>query len=243
MTRTYVRTRFGWRWIGGDRTAVSLRLAFVAVPGTEQSDLADRMVRMAAELLAQEGPAALTARRLAREVGTSTMAVYTHFGGMDQVRVAVRKSAFGGLMQTLKRVGPSEDPVADVAEIGLWYCGYARANPHLYRATFLEAGIEHDDIAAGIDAFAPLVEAVQRCLDAGRFSPGPAVPIATQLWTAVHGAATLHLAGMPFETLVQTLAALGRTIFVGLGDEPERAERSVAAGSERWSGRLADDPL
>jgi AcrR family transcriptional regulator len=213
------------------------------VPGTEQSDLVERMVRAAAALLAQEGPTALTARRLAREAGTSTMAVYTHFGGMDQLRVAVRKAAFGGLMRTLQQVGPSEDPVADVVEIGLSYCGYARGNPHLYRATFLQAGIEHDDIAAGLDAFAPLVAAVERCLDAGRFSPGPAVPIAMQLWTTVHGAATLHLAGMPFETLVQTLSAMGRTIFVGLGDEPERAERSVAAGLERWSGRSADDRL
>jgi AcrR family transcriptional regulator len=203
------------------------------VPGTEQTDLVSKMVQIAAELLAREGPAALTARRLAREAGTSTMAVYTHFGGMDQVRVAVRKAAFDGLMETIERVEASEDPVADVALIGLVYGGYARDNPHLYRATFLEAPLELADMTAGVDAFAPLVAAVQRCLDAGRFSPGPAVPIALQLWTAVHGASTLHLAGMPFETLVDTLAAMARTMFAGLGDEPERASRSVAAGLAR----------
>ena len=40
----------------------------------------------AARLIATDGLASLTLRRLTREVGTSTMAIYTHFGSMDELR-------------------------------------------------------------------------------------------------------------------------------------------------------------
>ena len=44
--------------------------------------LRERIINTAAQLLATEG--AVSARRLARELGTSTIVVYTHFGGMDE---------------------------------------------------------------------------------------------------------------------------------------------------------------
>ncbi|MGH8570384.1 MAG: helix-turn-helix domain-containing protein, partial [Gammaproteobacteria bacterium] len=52
------------------------------------------LIEAAARVLARDGPDALTTRRLASEVGTSTMALYTHFGGMDDLRRAVRLEWF-----------------------------------------------------------------------------------------------------------------------------------------------------
>ncbi|MEU4325462.1 hypothetical protein [Nonomuraea dietziae] len=43
----------------------------------------------------------MTARRLAGEAGTSTMAVYTYFGGMEEVRGAVRQEGFARLAADL----------------------------------------------------------------------------------------------------------------------------------------------
>jgi hypothetical protein len=59
-----------------------------SAPGTGP-DVRRRLLEEAARLLGEEGPAALTTRRLAREAGTSTMAVCTHFGGMPAL---VRRS-------------------------------------------------------------------------------------------------------------------------------------------------------
>ena len=58
----------------------------------------------AARILAADGPSALSTRRLATEVGASTMAVYTHFGSMDQVRQAVRQDGFARLAAELDAV-------------------------------------------------------------------------------------------------------------------------------------------
>src|SRR4051812_34653733 len=44
------------------------------------------LIDAAARLIATEGLGGLTLRRVTEEVGTSTMAVYTHFGGMPELR-------------------------------------------------------------------------------------------------------------------------------------------------------------
>ena len=196
----------------------------------DRDDLAERIVSAAAALIAHEGPSALTARRLARSVDTSTMTIYTRFGSMEQVRVAVRRAGFDGLLARLAHVPNTEDPVADLTGIGYAYCAYAREHPQLYRATFFEATIDGEDASVAADAFAPLVAAVERCLQAGRFAPADPVRVAFQLWTAVHGLSALLIAG-PLEPAFagEMLAALARTLFIGLGDGPELAERSIAA--------------
>jgi len=52
------------------------------------------LLENAARLIATEGTTGLTLRRLAEETGTSTMAVYTHFGGMQSLRDEVRREGF-----------------------------------------------------------------------------------------------------------------------------------------------------
>src|SRR3712207_7287831 len=97
------------------------------VPARE-SELADRLIDAAARVLAEEGSPALSARRLARECGTSTMAVYTHHGSMEQLRVAVRRKAFLGLLAHLEAVEPTDDPLADPTRIRVAYRHLARVH-------------------------------------------------------------------------------------------------------------------
>ena len=52
------------------------------------------LIEAAARVLAEEGRPAVTARRLAAEVGASTMAVYTHFGSMDELLVRMCRDGF-----------------------------------------------------------------------------------------------------------------------------------------------------
>jgi hypothetical protein len=148
---------------------------------------------------------------------------------MEQVRVAVRRAGFDGLLARLADAPRTEDCVADLASIGYAYCGYARECPELYRATFFDAAIDADDASVAADAFAPLVVAVERCLETGRFAPADPVGVAFQLWTTVHGLSALQIAAPLDRAFVdESLAALARTLFVGLGDDPKRAERSIA---------------
>ncbi len=63
-------------------------------PRPRDPEAAVRLVEVAARLLSEEGADAVTARRLAREMRTSTMAVYTHFGSMDELMAEVWRTGF-----------------------------------------------------------------------------------------------------------------------------------------------------
>lgn len=89
-------------------------------PRIPDPDVATRLVEVAARVLAEEGPSAVSARRLANEVGASTMVVYTHFGGMDHVLGHVRREGFRRFGEALGRQQSNDDAVADWMLQG-WY--------------------------------------------------------------------------------------------------------------------------
>jgi len=188
----------------------------------------------AARLLAHEGPAALTTRRLATEAGTSTMAVYTRFGSMDEVRRAVRQEGFARLSARLDKLPSTEDPVADLVAAGTTYFVSGLAEPHLYRAMFLDRPLEGDE--AGGDVFQRLVAAVRRCVEAGRFEavePSMLQVWAAQLWSMRHGMVTLVVTGLLAETDARfVLDDLTLRLLVGYGDEPARAGPSLERGNQ-----------
>jgi AcrR family transcriptional regulator len=54
----------------------------------------ERLVEAGTRLLERDGPEALKARKVAAEIGASTMAVYTHFGGMNGLLEAIIAASF-----------------------------------------------------------------------------------------------------------------------------------------------------
>lgn len=191
------------------------------------------LIEAAARILAADGPSALSTRRLAAEVGTSTMAVYTHFGGMDELHRAVRDEGFARLAARLDDVPGTDDPVADLAAGGLAYFMTGLADPELYRAMFTELPPAGDD--AGAVIFRRLAEAVSRCVDAGRFDAAEASLIqawAGELWITRHGMVTLALTGLLPERQVRLLLTdMTYRLAVGYGDDRAAARHSVEAGA------------
>jgi AcrR family transcriptional regulator len=201
-------------------------------PKTADPRVRTALIEAAARVLTEEGPDALTTRRLAAEVGTSTMAVYTYFDGMDALRVEVRREGFARLARFLEVVEGSDDTVADVAALGGAYLLNAVVNRHLYSQMFGTPPDEHDP-EVGHDTLERLVDAVARAISTGRFKGDP-WDLATQCWAMAHGIVTLHLAGLlTLPEAIQTFAAMGRNLFVGFGDDPSAAEKSIAAAHER----------
>ena len=160
----------------------------------------DRLIEAAAALLDTEGPAALTTRRLAKELGVSTMAVYTYFGGMPELVKAVVQDAFDRFATYLGEVRPTDDPGADLAAIALAYRRFAQQNPHRYAVMFGglpgTLAVDHREIDTSSSTFGVLVDATRRVIDAGFFRPGDPTHVATQLWTMVHGFVHLELSGL-----------------------------------------------
>ena len=128
------------------------------------------------------GREAVSARSLAARTGTSTTAVYTHFGGMPGLWRAVRQEGFTRLARRLAAVERTDDPVRDLAALGAAYVASARRDPFLYRAMF-DAAADLDDEAAADATFGGLVERADRARRVGRFTDdADPVAVATRFW-------------------------------------------------------------
>ena len=203
-------------------------------PKAQDPQVRSSLIEAAARLLAEHGPDALTTRRLATEVGTSTMAVYTYFAGMDELRREVAREGFRRLAAYLDAVPDSDDPVYDLSALGGAYITNAFTNYDLYRFMFLE-NPEDDDVGEG--TFERLVRGVQRAMDIGRFEKGDPLPPATQLWVMAHGVVTLHKAGcLTLDETLTTMRDMALNLFTGFGDDKDAAIESMTKATELFLG-------
>ncbi|ATL67439.1 TetR/AcrR family transcriptional regulator [Nocardia terpenica] len=199
------------------------------------------LLEAGARLLAEEGPCALSTRRLAATVGTSTTAVYTHFGGMEDLIRAMVREGFARLDRALAAVATTADPVADAVVLGYAYRENARENPHLYSVMFGGSALggfalTDDDRQHGRYTLESLVDAVRRAMAAGRFHGSDPSFIAEQMWIAVHGLATLELGGYlvaPYDPDTSYRGQL-ETLLIGAGDAPAEAATSMKIGTQRY---------
>jgi AcrR family transcriptional regulator len=201
-------------------------------PKPVDRSMREHLVEAAAQIIATDGLAGLTLRRLTREVGTSTMAIYTHFGSMDELRHAIRREGFARMSARFRTLEQTDDPVADLSRQGWAYWRNAVENPNLYRAMFMHGGIDDPRAAVGETTFDMLVAAVQRCLDAGRFMPAEPRAHAVQLWSMVHGICSLYLSEMLSEP--EAIEALGgnfAALMAAFGDDADATRRSLAGAT------------
>ena len=164
-------------------------------------DLRQRLLESAALLLDEEGPQALTTRRLTAATGTSTMAVYTHFGGMPALVKEIVAEGFRRLADHVTHVPQTDDPVADLIEMALSYRANAIENPHLYSVMFGATSLGGYSLApeerrVGFYTFAVLSDAVGRAMATGALRRADPGLVGQQLWTAMHGYVMLELAGL-----------------------------------------------
>jgi AcrR family transcriptional regulator len=195
-------------------------------PRQTDPQLGNALLEAAATLMAKEGTAGLTVRRLAAAVGTSTTVVYTHFGGMDNLVRAMVHEGFARLHRRMATVSATADPVADIIALGHAYRANAIDHPQLYLVMFGSAALggfalAEGDRQHGRYTLEPLLEAVARAVEQGRFRPGDPLLIAQNMWIALHGLVTLELGGYlisPYDADVCFEAQL-RSLMVGAGDE------------------------
>lgn len=203
------------------------------------------LVEAGARVLAEQGPGALSARSLARAAGTSTMAVYTHFGGMPAVVRAIIHEGFARLAAELAQVPETTDPVADCAALALAYRRAAHRAPHLYRVMFGATGFEltAEDREIGAYTLKVAHDVLARCIADGRFRPAEPWVLTRQSWCLAHGLVSLELAGFhPDPTIADTDYRTHLINFaVGAGDDLPRAESSITNGF-RGTAAIGDAP-
>jgi AcrR family transcriptional regulator len=160
------------------------------------------MLDAASRLLVEEGPAALTVRKVAEEVNCSTTLLYSIFGGKDGLTNALYLEGCSRLKRDFDAAAPELEAV-DALQ-GVWVCaraylGYARRNPSYYLVMF-------GDVIAGFipplesrveawGTFTPLIQQFERCMDEGLLPRSSPTAAARLLWAALHGIASLELKG------------------------------------------------
>ena len=153
----------------------------------------------AGRLLAEEGPGALSMRRVAEEVNASTQVLYTMFGGKEGLANELFLEGFGRLRLALEAVPRGDDPLGHLFSLGEAYFENGLASPNYYRVMFSDAipGFRppEETLQQTWKTFDALVEAVGRCVEAGLFAEQDAREVASSLWSAVHGVVSLHLLG------------------------------------------------
>jgi AcrR family transcriptional regulator len=204
-------------------------------------DLRRSLMTAAANLLAESGPAALTARKVATAAGTSTMSVYSRFGSMEVLVRAVVDEGFAVLERELLAVPTTEDPLRDVAAQTAAYLRFAGENAVLYAVMFgtVPLGrfrpVTPEELQTGRRETLDRIAAnLGRAVEAGRFRPAPTADLAFIWWSAVHGYAMLESSGHIHAATgrVRILERLLAALFTGLGDDLDVATRSVRAGLE-----------
>lgn len=160
-------------------------------------ELRAALVAAALEVLERDGPAALTLRGLARNVGVSAMAPYHHFANRADLLAAVAAAGFERLQQRKEAVvaaagaSPREALIAGTAN----YVAFMLDHPNLYR---LMKGPDLADRTAHPDlqraAAAPAAQLLGLITALLRDKPGldPAA-CAQMLWGLAHGIGTLAL--------------------------------------------------
>ncbi|BBZ37492.1 TetR family transcriptional regulator [Mycobacterium conspicuum] len=218
---------------------------------TERS-VRDELVHAAVGLLDEHGPDELQTRKVASAARTSTMAVYTHFGGMRGLIAEIAREGYRQLDAALT-VPETADPVADLFTLSAAYRRYAIERPHLYRLMFGSTSAHGINAPGGNvltstiaeteqynPSFAHLVRAVQRSILAGRITVGAEtddaaiVATAAQFWALIHGFVMLELGGFYGDdgtAVVTVLDSMKSNLLVALGDSPDRVAQSQRAAA------------
>jgi AcrR family transcriptional regulator len=166
-------------------------------PMVQLDPVGSTLLKAAGDLLAAEGPGALTVRRIANAAGVSTMNVYSRFGGKDGVVDQLFVEGFQRLGEGMRSVVATDDPIADMMSCGLSYRQFAIDNPTLYSVMFDRAvpdfkpTIEAQLIAGS--TLELLADRLERAMKAGALRSADRLHTAALVWATCHGVVSLEL--------------------------------------------------
>ena len=149
-------------------------------------------------MLARQGVAAFTTRRVAEEAATSPPAVYELFGDKAGLVREVFFEGFRLLRRRFDRLGETGDPRADLVAVVQALRAFVRENPVLAELMFSRPFSDFDPGPSGLEAGRSVREfvvgRVRRCIDEGILVGDP-TDVAHVLVSMTQGLAATEMAG------------------------------------------------
>jgi AcrR family transcriptional regulator len=136
-------------------------------PASSRDRARAHLVEVAAELLAAQGPDAVTTRSVALAAGVQAPTIYRLFGDKSGLLDAVAEHGFATYVARKPPVGTDADPVEGLCAGWMLHIGFGLANPALFR--LMHTALRTPDGRATAAAGAGVLRArVHRVAEAGR---------------------------------------------------------------------------
>ncbi len=145
---------------------------------------ATEIVSVARRLLEDEGPEALTMRRLGHELSMKAPSLYKHVSGKSAIEVVLIEHALLEMGTALRQAVDGLTPTAAVRPLLATYRGMAGQHPNLYRLATL-GPLRRDELVPGLEDWAgePFLLVMGEPY------------LAQVVWSAAHGMVVLELDG------------------------------------------------
>lgn len=156
----------------------------------------EKIIDTAYQMTRDQGFEAVTARRLAKEIGCSTQPIFRVYPGMEALRKEISDRANQAFSDRLTKELLNEPQLEEMLlRTGLLYIHFAKEEPNLFRLLFMEEspeGSRFEDLLHGRDLKSILLKKEGK--------PGAVVwslmerqYLFMQMWIFAHGVATMVL--------------------------------------------------
>ena len=164
----------------------------------EGEKLREHILDAAEELLIETNDVeAVSIRAVADAVGVTPPSIYMHFQDKNDLIFAVCEKHFQEFDEVIEAAGArSDDPVESLILRGEAYVRYGLDHPEQYRILFMTkpamtpSWFQAEGMLERIKSFEHLVQAVDRCIQAGEFE-GDAMEKSFLVWAYAHGLTSL----------------------------------------------------
>lgn len=178
---------------------LGLQGAYLLGERAGHDELRSKLLDVAVNLLASDGPDSLTMRRIATEAGCTTTVIYTMFGNREGLAEALYLEGFERFRRFLEAAPQRRDPLEHLQALCPAYRQACLAEPCYYSLMFERAipGFEPSERARTLARAALNIfdRVIADCISAGHLIPTQPRKIADALWAAAQGAISLERAG------------------------------------------------
>ena len=152
----------------------------------------DRIVEVAAELIAERGFDQFSLRELADRLGVKTASLYNHISSLSELTSNIGQLAFERMAGQLYSGTEDALPFDTLYHIAIGYRRFAKQNPELYKTIVKIPSTGSSDL---IEKGQSLVHSLYPVLEACGLSEDDIIHFSRTIRSAMHGFVTLEEAG------------------------------------------------